>query len=82
LKRLRRTGALIRASTFRSYFLRAAPICFALYLIYLFALWAYVRESMEYDKRVFGYYDSLVFETANPVAQPEAAKKAPKQAGD
>src|ERR1051326_5439470 len=79
---LRRSRALIRASTTQGYFSRVAPICLALYLIYIFALWACVRESMEYDKRVFGYYDSLVFETANPVAQPEAAKKAPKQPGD
>jgi hypothetical protein len=36
-------------------------------------VWAYVRESLELDKRTFGYYESLVFETANPISKAVSA---------
>lgn len=61
-------------------FLHAARIivCWAcLYVVYFVGFWSHTRESIDFNKRVFGYYRSLVFETSNPIAK-DGALEVPK----
>ena len=62
---------LVRRS-FR-YGLLLAARCLLLFLVYFFGVWAHTRESLEFNKRTFGYFNSLVFEAAHQISEPAGA---------
>jgi len=68
-------GNLIRRSIRYSVLLAAR--CLLLFLVYFFGVWAHTRESLEFNKRTFGYFNSLVFEAAHQISEPAAAAPAP-----
>jgi hypothetical protein len=67
---------LVRRS-FR-YVLILALRCLLLYAIYFFSVWAHTRESLEFNKRTFGYFNSLAFEARNQTSGSPVSPRGPR----
>ena len=77
-KILLRSGTLIAALKRQktgNLLLRVPVVLLTLFLIYFVAIWAYARESDEFNKRAFGYYSSMqIKQQPTLVSQPPSAR--------
>jgi hypothetical protein len=54
-----------RTNQVRIIFKKALFICLVLFGIYFFSMWAYERESDEFNKRAFGYFSTMLMAKNN-----------------